>query len=140
MSIAKEIVVSSVIENLDEGGIPYGDAERTETRTLCETDTNNGITVIVYSEKTESGEVTTSITLADSCVRVKRAGEVVSDFLFSEGERHKSLYSVSGYSFDCEIFTRRIRRQSTGAQTKIDIHYDMTIGGADKRVRMQILI
>ena len=140
MNITKEITVSSVIENLDESGIPYGETERAETRTLCQYSPEGCITGISYSEKTESGEVVTNITITDSSVRVRRTGEVVSDFLFCEGQRQKSLYSVSGYSFDCEIFTRKIRRKSTDGQTEIDIHYDMTIGGADKRVRMKILI
>ena len=93
---------------------------------------------ITYSEMTEGGKVVSDIVITASSVTVKRRGAVDSEMVFSEGLLHKSLYTVSPYSFDAEVLTKRIRNGLTKDGGRIDIFYNMKIGGADKAVKMRI--
>ena len=107
MAIIKEkkFKISSVIENLSQSGLPEGDTERTEITPDGFLKISDGEIVIMYSESTEGGKVVSDIIIADDTVSVIRRGAVVSDMVFSEGERHNSLYQVPPYSFDTEIYT-----------------------------------
>jgi uncharacterized beta-barrel protein YwiB (DUF1934 family) len=58
--------------------------------------------------------------------------------LFEEGLVHSSVYTVSPYSFDVDVTTKKIRNNLTRDTGRLDIHYSMKIGGADKSVRMKI--
>ena len=99
---------------------------------------SDGEYVITYSEMTEGGKIVSDITVKESSVRVKRVGAVESDMYFEEGLLHKSLYGVPPYSFDAEIMTRKIRNNLTRDGGKVDIFYNMKIGGAEKNVKMRI--
>jgi NADPH:quinone reductase-like Zn-dependent oxidoreductase len=89
-------------------------------------------------EMTEGAKVVTDITVSENAVRVKRVGAVSSDMLFEEGLVHSSVYTVSPYSFDVDVTTKKIRNNLTRDSGRLDIHYSMKIGGADKSVRMKI--
>ena len=58
--------------------------------------------------------------------------------LFREGYTDKSLYQVPPYSFDAVIYTKKIRSTLTKDGGRVDIFYRMTLGGAEKNVRMRI--
>ncbi len=119
-------------------GLVDGEAERTEITPDGFLKIGEDVTVITYTENTEGGRVATDITLTETSVTVTRRGAVVSDMVFSEGETHKSLYQVPPYSFDTEIYTKKIRNNMTRDGGRVDIFYTMKIGGAEKSVRMKI--
>ena len=140
MAIIKEkkFKISSVIDNLLPSGLTDGEAERTEISPDGFLKISDGGYEITYSEVTEGGKVVTDITVTKDQVRVKRVGAVESDMLFKEGTSHASLYTVDPYSFDVEVVTKKIRNNMTRDAGRLDIHYSMKIGGADKAVRMKI--
>ena len=134
----KKIIMSSVIENLLPSGLTDGEPEKTEVCADGFLKINGGEYIISYVEKTEGGRVCTDITVTDGEVRVKRSGGIESDMVFKEGFLHKSLYGVPPYSFDAEVFTKKIRNSMTRDGGRVDIFYTMKIGGADKFVKMRI--
>ena len=140
MAIIKEkkIKMSSVIENLLPSGLTDGEPERAESVTDGFLKISDGEYAISYVELTEGGRVAADIVITDGSVRVKRAGAIESDMLFSEGLSHSSVYGVPPYSFDTEIYTKRIRNEMTRDGGRVDIFYTMKIGGADKKVKMRI--
>ena len=140
MAIIKEkkIKISSVIENLLPSGLSDGEPERSELVSdgflkISECEYN-----ITCSEMTEGGKVVSDIIITDGSVRVKRVGAIESDMYFEEGYLHKSLYTVPPYSFDAEIRTKKIRNNMTRDGGRVDIFYNMKIGGAEKSVKMRI--
>ena len=48
------------------------------------------------------------------------------------------FFAAMGYRFDIEIYTKKIRNNLGRDGGRLDIHYKMNIGGADKNVRMKI--
>ncbi len=134
----KKIKMSSVIENLLPSGLTDGEPEKAETSADGFLKISDGEYTLSYVEITEGGRVCADIFVTESSVRVKRAGAIESDMLFEEGVTHCSLYGVPPYSFDTEIYTRRIRNEITRDGGKIDIFYTMKIGGAEKKVKMRI--
>ena len=136
----RKFKISSHIENLDESGIAEGDAERTEVSPDGFFKISDGEYVISYTE-TENGEKTVcEVTVKENTVKVSRRGAIKSDIIFEEGKEYSSLYSVGPYSFDCTVFTKKIRNNVTRDGGKLNILYKMTIGGQDKNVRMRIEI
>ena len=140
MAIIKEkkIIMSSVIENLLPSGLTDGEAEKSESRADGFLKITEGEYVLSFTEMTESGKVVSDITVKDGAVKVTRRGALVSDMVFEEGVLHKSLYEVPPYSFDAEIYTKKIRNGMTRDGGRIDIFYTMKIGGADKYVKMRV--
>ena len=134
----KSFYVGSVIENLTPSGLVDGEPEKTETRPQGFFKVSEDEFNISYREETEGGPVFCDITVRADGVTVKRRGAVESDMFFSEGQTHKSLYSVPPYAFDAEIFTKKIRNTLGAGGGRLDIFYRMRIGGADKNVRMKI--
>jgi len=132
--------ITSHIDNLDEAGIPEGDAERTESSPNGFFKISEDEYRIEYTE-TENGDKTVcEVIIKSDSVRVTRRGALKSDMIFEEGKEHSSLYSVGPYSFDCVVFTKKIRNNVTRDGGKLDIFYKMTIGGQDKNVKMRIEI
>ena len=140
MSTVKQarVCIVSVIDNLSETGLPSGDRERSESSAIGTVLAGKRGAVISFSEKTEGGEVRTKIEILGSSIRVCRHGAIESDMLFSEGVAHRSVYSVPPYSFDANIFTRKIRGSIDNGD-KLEIFYDMEIGGAKKSVKMSLV-
>ena len=140
MAIIKEkkFRISSVIENLLPSGLVDGEAEKTEISPEGFLKISDGLYEITYTEMTEGGKVVSEILVTDDSVTVKRVGAVESNMRFEEGKTHASLYGVPPYSFDVEILTKKIRNNMTRDSGRLDIHYTMKIGGADKNVRMKI--
>ena len=140
MAIIKEMkfYISSTIDNLTPSGLTDGEPERNDISVEGFYKISDDGYEITYSEQTEGGRVVSDIIITESSVTVKRRGAVDSEMVFSEGLLHKSLYTVSPYSFDAEVLTKRIRSSLTKDGGKIDIFYNMKIGGADKAVKMRI--
>ena len=140
MAIIKEMkfYISSTIDNLTPSGLTDGEPERNDISVEGFYKISDDGYEITYSEQTEGGRVVSDIIITESSVTVKRRGAVDSEMVFSEGLLHKSLYTVSPYSFDAEVLTKRIRSSLTKDGGKIDIFYNMKIGGADKAARMKI--
>ena len=136
----KKIIIISVIENLDKNGIPEGEPEKTETVADGFFKISDDSFIIMYSEQSEGGKIVSDIEITKDSVSVKRRGGLESNLLFTEGETNKSLYTVPPYSFDVEIFTKKIRNNLTRDGGRLDIFYKMSIGGQDKNVRMKIEI
>lgn len=140
MAIIKEkkITVKSVIENLSPSGAIEGDAEETSAiyngfLKISESEIN-----ISYTENSEGGKIVSDITVSGDSVRVKRVGAVESDMIFNENLPHTSLYTVPPYSFDVTVLTKRIRNSMAKDGGRLDIYYNMEIGGASKHVKMRI--
>ena len=131
--------IESVIEELDDAGLCV-DSDRqcgTYTAEVCE----RGSSVTVsYTDEQEGCVTQSSITVDGELVRVERRGGIESVFNFKEGLLESSLYKSAGYAFDAEISTRKIRNNLTRCEGTLTIFYDMTVGGAKKRVRMKINI
>ena len=140
MAIIKEkkFRISSVIENLLPSGLCDGEPEKTEISPEGFLKISDEEYNITYSEMTEGGKVVSDIIVTEDSVRVKRVGAVESEMYFKEGMTHKSLYGVPPYSFDAEVYTRKIRNNLTRDGGRVDIFYNMKIGGADKQVKMRI--
>ena len=136
----KKIKITSVIENLDENGLSDGEPEKTETVADGFYKISEDSYIIMYSEQSEGGRTVSDIEVKGGTVSVKRRGALESDLLFAEGVPHKSLYSVPPYSFDVEINTKKIRNNLTRDGGRLDIFYNMRIGGQDKNIRMKIEI
>ena len=134
------IKILSHIENLDDSGLPVGDAEKNESITSGYYHYDGGKVLVTYSETSESGNISSEVQLLGSTVRVKRTGAISSSFVFREGERTESLYQIPPYSFDTEITTRKIRQSFDVCGGTLDLHYIMKIGGQQKNARMKIWI
>ena len=134
----KKILMSSVIENLLPSGLSDGEPEKTEIITDGFLKITDGGLAISYVEQTEGGRVAADIFIADGSVRVKRAGAIESDMLFTEGACTKTLYHVGPYAFDMSINTKRIRNSLTSEGGELQLIYSMNVGGQEKNVRLKI--
>ena len=142
MQIVKEakIKIESVRDNLDPSGLVEGESEKNLTEHSASYSFSEERTVITYSEVGEGGKVDSEIIYENGSVRAKRFGAIESDLLFKEGEHSLSLYSVPPYKFDADVFARRIRVDLSEMGGKIELFYNMKIGGAEKSARMKIWI
>ena len=134
-----KIEIDSIVEDMDDAGLVES-SDKTHTVATGTMTVSDGTFSLSYSEKNEGVTTKSQITVKDSEVSVKRSGGVEYDFRFVEGETTASLYSVPPYSFDTEIFTRKIRKDFSDCKGKLSLIYDMTIGGAKKKTRMTISV
>ena len=135
------VKVSSVIESLDTAGLSCSDEEKTES--VCVGyfhiygEENY---LLTYAEKNDDQQVTTELKYENGTVTVKRYGSIESNMTFKEGTKDVSVYKIPPYSFDAEIFTKKIRASLSECGGNIDLYYNMKIGGAERRSRMKIWI
>jgi uncharacterized beta-barrel protein YwiB (DUF1934 family) len=134
------IKILSVIENLDSSGLAEEEAERDESERAGFYNYSEEGIEITYSDVSEQGRMESVILIKDESVTVKRSGAICSELFFKEGETHNSVYSVPPYKFDASVSTKRIRRALDESGGTLDLHYKMSIGGADKSARMKIWI
>ena len=136
-----EIKISSVIESLDESGLPVGDTEKNDSTHEGYYHIIDGGYFVTYTEENEGAKTLSEVKLyPDGRVTVSRSGALESSFLFEEGASHTSLYKVPPYTFDAEITTRRIRSALTEDGGTLELIYNMKIGGAVRSARMKIWI
>ncbi len=141
MRLIKEmkIEVTSEISELTASGAPDGAPEVTHESTGAFLHLLDEGMLITYTSEGESGESSsTDIEIKGGAVTVKRRGAVECDFVFEEGVTHATLYKVGAYSFDTEVTARKIRQGIGEDGGRLDLYYGMSIGGADKSVRMKI--
>lgn len=131
------LTVSSTIDELDDAGLPC-DSNKTEVNCPATLSVNEGITTLLYTTEENGQKTDTEIQIMPKTVRVIRRGAIESDFLFEEKKSFTSLYKIPPYAFDCEIFTKRIRRCQRCGECELSVIYDMTVGEAKKNVRMKI--
>ena len=133
------VTIESLIDELDENGLTES-TEKTEVcRPVTVSEWGNALT-LSYSEDTDGGEVLSLVSINADTVTVTRTGAIASEFTFCEKKRSTSLYKIPPYSFDAEIYTRKIRNNITRAGGVLTVLYDMTLGGARKCVRMKITL
>lgn len=137
-----DFTIHSVIDNLDENGIPDGEPEisiTTERGFLkAEPQESGDKLYISYNEEGEGGKTHTELVIAGAEVRLSRRGSADYDLIFKEGESCTTVYTVSPYSFDMRVNCKRVRNSLTRDGGVIQIIYDMNVGGADKSCRMKI--
>jgi uncharacterized beta-barrel protein YwiB (DUF1934 family) len=129
-----DITVSSTIENIGS------DTEVTETSAAATVRYGEGGTEISYRESDEGGDTKTVITVCADSVTVARHGALESVLVFREGEVTTSIYAVGPYKFDAEIKTKKIRNSLSEIGGTLALYYNMTVGGADKWIRMKICL
>lgn len=132
------IKIVSTIDDLDDNGLIESTEKNDETYSASVTEWGNDAYTICYRESGEDKEIDTLITVKGDEVTVKREGSISSEFVFKEKCTHMAVYSIPPFSFDAEIFTRKIRGGLTLCGGELTIIYDMTVGGAKKSVRMKI--
>lgn len=135
----KRISIETFIEELDEHGATE-DSDKTEQTAECIFREEQDGIKLSYSEKNENGTVFCDITVSDGSVIVKRSGDIESEFVFSEGLLHTSAYRIPPYSFDAEIFTRKIRNNLTRCGGTLSLIYDLKVGERVSRMRMKIRV
>ena len=128
------VKVTSEIRNLPDAGEPET-ASSVCAATYRETD---GGFCLSYVEHADGGDVATEVCLAGDTVTVDRKGAVVCRMVFAEGKTETSLYEIPPYRFDMSLRTRRIRFTKSAGRIRLDLYYDMTVGGADKDVRLSM--
>ena len=140
MQIRKaRLLISSYIEDLDTSGLPTGEPEKSEAQVLGSIAKRaDGSVTLSYEEESEGGKVFCDMLLAEKKVTVLRRGEIESTLVFDEGTIHRSLYTLPPYSFDMEMFTKKIRCSMTDLGGKLELIYIMKVGGAERSCRMKI--
>ena len=132
-----KINIESVVEDIDDAGLVTS-SDKTKSEAYGILDESGGAFTVSYSETAEGITTRSEIIIGSEAITVKRCGGLEYDFVFFEGKTTESLYKVPPYSFDTEIYTRRIRKEIVGSDLKVTLFYDMTIGGAKKKTRMNI--
>ncbi len=135
------VKVTSIIENLDSYGLKDGEPERTESLSAGYYHIyDDGRRLVTYAENTDSGALTTEIEVFRGTVTVSRKGAIESRMEFAEGKTHTSVYSIPPYRFDAEVKTRRLVSELYDGKGRIELKYNMKIGGAEKSATMKIWI
>lgn len=134
-----KIEIDSLIEDLDDSGLAV-DSSKTSTSSDGKMRIDGDGFFIFYTEDGENGKTESEIAIKGDTVSVSRKGALKCDFLFSEGKTTQSVYSVGQYSFDSEIYTRKIRSSFGEEGGEISLIYDMTLGGAKKKTKMKIRV
>ena len=134
-----KIKICSYIDNLDSSGLPEGEREVSETEHVGAMKISCGETSLSYRENTEGGSVFSDILIHGSgAVTVRRTGAINSTMHFDENEEFNTVYSLPPYKFDMNVKTSKIKNTLSILGGALEIAYDMTVGGAKKRVLMQI--
>ena len=135
-----KIKIESIIENLDAHGLSDGESEKS-------TGLFDGVyrfapdgAHITYKENTDGGLCESEILVFSDSVSVKRRGAIISNLYFKEGETSASLYQIPPYSFDAEVTAKRVDIDLNSFGGKINLVYNMKIGGAEKSAIMRIWI
>ena len=133
------IEIDSTVEDLDEAGL-VENCDKTHTKAAGTIEYNGNTMRLSFEETADKITTESEIIIGDSEISVKRSGGCEYSFRFIEGKTTSSIYTVPPYSFDTEIYTRKIRKDFGNCGGKIALIYDMTIGGAKKKTRMNICV
>ena len=133
-----ELTVSSVIDSLDDSGLPEGEPEISIFTTDGFIKAREGAVELTYAEKTEGGNVFCRLTVEDGGVLLSRSGAVECNLSFREGETSSTVYKIPPYAFDMSVSTKRVRTTLTEQGGELQLVYLMSIGGQDRQARMKI--
>lgn len=128
----------SVISTIGDGGVREGEADKTEASYKGRLSMSAEKVILTHREHTEGGDVYSEITISGGRVKVSRRGAIASDMVFCEGKSEKSLYTIPPHSFDMEIFCKRAKIQIGEREGRVDLLYNMSIGGESRSARMRI--
>lgn len=134
-----QISVESTIENLDDRGIPYGEPEVSATQSEARVIKKDDAMVINYTEESDGGKTSTTITVFDNRILLERRGAIEWSVTFKEGHTESTVYKIPPYAFDCKVCTKRIRKTVDGSIT-IRLFYLMDLGGGKKNTKMKITV
>ncbi len=135
------VKVTSIIENLDSYGLADGESERTESLARGYYHVyDDGRRLVTYAECGEGGSVTTEIEISGRRVTVSRKGAIESRIEFAEGKTDISVYSIPPYRFDAEVKTKKMLVDLRDDKGRLELSYNMKIGGAEKSAVMKIWI
>ena len=135
------IKIHSVIDNLDELGLPEGDPEINIITTDGFLKAKDGLICLDYKEVSEENKTLVSLSVDEGGrVELSRRGAVVCDMIFAEGEEHCCLYQIPPYSFDMTLKTKKVRTTLSRSGGELQLIYSMNVGGQDKNVRMKIRV
>lgn len=133
-----EYKVHSVIDNLSDDGLPYGEPEISISTLDGFMKIVDDEIIINYAETVEGDKVFTELRVEDDTVTLVRHGALESKLVFCVGEPYKTVYTAAGYSFDMLLTTKKIRSNLTKSGGELQLIYTMTVGGAAKSARMKI--
>lgn len=134
-----DITIKSYIDNVDDCG--NVDRELSESTHTGAMKISCGEASLSYRESTEGGSVFSDILIHGSgAVTVRRTGAIDSTLHFDESEEFNTVYSLPPYKFDMSVKTEKIKNTLSILGGTLEIKYEMTVGGAKKRVLMQILV
>ena len=132
--------VESFIDNLSPEGLPEGEPEKTVSECIGSLRISDGRISLIYTENTEGGSIRSEIVCLGDRVYVTRSGAIESELCFIEGEKYHSIYSIPPFKFDAEVEAKRVNVEVDENGGRIDLLYNMTVGGAMKAARMKIWI
>ena len=135
-----KIKIESIIDNLDESGLRDGESEKSVSLADGVYRYTGDGARISYKESLEGGETKKEILVFENCVTVRRHGAIIGDLQFREGETHSSIYQIPPYRFESEVTAKRVSVELGPVGGKINLVYNMKIGGADKSAIMRIWI
>ncbi len=134
-----KIITKSLIEDIGDDGLTES-SEKTESAASGILEKRDGALVIRYAEESKEAKLSSEITVTRDKVTVSKTGDARYTFVFSEGEKTAAVYSVPPYSFDTQLYTRKIRSSLTADGGELTLIYDLTIGGAKKKTKMNIYV
>lgn len=135
-----KIKIESIIDNLDSSGLPDGESERSSQEFEGIYRYTGPEARISYKEKSDGGISESEIVVIFGSVTVRRHGAIESELYFKEGETHSSIYQIPPYRFDAEVTAKRVALDLGLNGGKINLVYNMKIGGAEKSAIMRIWI
>jgi uncharacterized beta-barrel protein YwiB (DUF1934 family) len=135
-----KIKIESIIDNLDASGLADGESEKSVSTVDGIYHYGNDGARISYKEENEGGKSESEILVFSDSVKVSRHGAIESVLYFKEGETHSSIYQIPPYRFDAEVRAKRVSIELSPIGGKINLVYNMKIGGAEKSAIMRIWI
>lgn len=135
-----KIKIESIIDNLDESGLADGESEKSVTTVDGVYHYGNDGARVRYKEESEGAISESEILVFSDAVKVSRHGAIESVLYFKEGETHSSIYQIPPYRFDAEVSARRVTVELNPMGGRINLVYNMKIGGAEKSAIMRIWI
>ena len=113
------------------------DGEASEMRCVAPGCLRGG--VLTYTTEADGAKVFHRVDLREvGRVTVTRSGAIVSELVFSVGERHASVYRIPPFSFDMEIVTRSLSVSMSEAGGSIRLCFASRLGGAEQETELTV--
>ena len=132
------LTVNSVIDNLDDAGLPDSDPEINIFTTEGELSVGEKGMKLSFTEQSEGAKTTSTLYIIDNKVILQKHGAIESEIAFREGEEYATVYKVGPYAFDMTVRAKKIRNSLTRVGGELQLIYSMNVGGQEKNVRMKI--